>query len=116
VEPRAYRGLLEVTGAALLQVFCRDGYESGQGLSIRVFGHCFGVPEDPATGSAAGCLAAYLAQEQYLGGSRVDCAAGQGYALGRPSTLYLRADVVEQSVEVEVGGRIQLVGCGEFYV
>lgn len=116
VDEASYGALLEKTGEALILAYCRGGYDEGQGLSVRVFCHCFGIIEDPATGAAAGCLAAYLAREKYLGDSRVEVATGQGYQIGRPSTLYLRSNDEGDSVVVEIGGKIQFVGKGEFII
>ena len=116
VDEAPYKALLEKTGEALILVYCRGGYDERQELSVRVFCHCFGIIEDPATGAAAGCLAAYLAKEKYFGDSRVEVATGQGYEVGRPSTLYLRSNDDGDSVEIEIGGKIQFVGKGEFVV
>jgi len=116
VDQSPYRELLEKTGDALVLAYCRGGYEETQALSVRVLCDCFGIVEDPATGSAAGCLAAYLAREKYLGESVVDLAIGQGYEIGRPSTLYLKSEDKGDSVKIEVGGKVQYVGKGEFFV
>ena len=116
VDEAPYRVLLKKTGEALILVFSRGGYEPRQELSVRVFCHCFGIIEDPATGAAAGCLAAYLAKEKYFGASRVEVATGQGYEIGRPSTLYLRSNDEGDSVAIEIGGKVQFVGKGEFIV
>jgi len=35
-------------------------------LNVRVFAEYYGVTEDPATGSANGCLAGYLVNHNYL--------------------------------------------------
>ena len=64
-----------------------------------------GVPEDPATGSAAAALGIYLADR--LG--RVDIAIEQGVELGRPSLMYVAA----RGDRVRVGGRVQPILRGE---
>ena len=58
---------------------------------MRVFVDYFGVPEDPATGSGNGCLAGYLVKHRYFGKERIDIRSEQGYEIGRPSLLLLRA-------------------------
>jgi trans-2,3-dihydro-3-hydroxyanthranilate isomerase len=98
-------------------VFCRGGYDEGQSIAARMIalrpgGHF----EDPATGSANGCLAAYLARHAYMGSDTVDLRVGQGYAIDRPSTLHLRAGPGEAGLEVRVGGRVRLVAQGELFV
>ena len=87
-------------------VFSREGYQPGHSLSVRVFADYYGIPEDAATGSGNGCLAAYLAQHQVLGSSSPDVLAGQGYEMGRPSTLALRAVKYANGIEVFVGGSV----------
>ncbi|XOV87526.1 MAG: PhzF family phenazine biosynthesis protein [Pseudomonadota bacterium] len=95
-------------------VFAPGGCELHQQLTARVFVPALGVPEDPATGSANGCLAAYLSCQQYLGSDRVKVAVGQGYAVHRPSTLYLDAWADQASFAVNVGGRVRLVAEGQW--
>jgi predicted PhzF superfamily epimerase YddE/YHI9 len=62
-----------MTAPALNRVdaFARERYAGNQ-LAVRVFAPFYGVPEDPATGSSNGCLAAYLARHAYLGSGAVD--------------------------------------------
>jgi trans-2,3-dihydro-3-hydroxyanthranilate isomerase len=78
-----------------------------------MFSPYYGVPEDPATGSANGCLAAYLARHAYFGSGTVDARVEQGYELDRPSLLYLEATDRGDDVTVEVGGRVVDVARGE---
>ena len=97
-----------------LYVFCPEPHEDGPGdLSARMFANDLGVPEDPATGSAAGCLAAYLLEHSYLGTDSVDVRVEQGYEIGRPSLLYLRAASEADEMRVDVGGKVQMVARGE---
>jgi trans-2,3-dihydro-3-hydroxyanthranilate isomerase len=94
-----------------------------------VFAPVHGVPEDPATGSSNGCLAAYLAREQYGGSPDVEVRVEQGYELDRPSLLLLRASDASGGsyadghgderpsgtidIDVRVGGRVIPVANGE---
>jgi len=97
-----------------LYVFCPEPHDEGPGdLSARMFANDLGVPEDPATGSAAGCLAAYLLEHSYLGTDSVDVRVEQGYEIGRPSLLYLRAARDGHEISVDVGGKVQMVAKGE---
>jgi trans-2,3-dihydro-3-hydroxyanthranilate isomerase len=72
-----------------------------------------GIPEDPATGSAAGCLAGYLVEHRYFGADAVEARVEQGYEIGRPSLLYLRAEREGDTINISVGGKVQLVARGE---
>ena len=105
----------EVAGSGKnLYVFCPESHDDGPGdLSARMFANDLGVPEDPATGSAAGCLAAYLLEHSYLGTDSVDVRVEQGYEIGRPSLLYLQAARDGDEKRVDVGGKVQMVARGE---
>jgi trans-2,3-dihydro-3-hydroxyanthranilate isomerase len=82
----------------------------------RMFAPASGVPEDPATGSAAGPLALHLARHGRVAfGAEIEIT--QGVEIDRPSTLYARADGSADNVErVEVGGSAVVVARGEFQV
>jgi trans-2,3-dihydro-3-hydroxyanthranilate isomerase len=70
--------------------------------------------EDAATGSAAGPIACHLARHGRIGwGDEIVIA--QGASIGRPSTLYARAEGGEGLIDrVEVGGQAVTVARGEF--
>jgi trans-2,3-dihydro-3-hydroxyanthranilate isomerase len=76
---------------------------SGSRWKTRMFG-LGGIPEDPATGSAAGPLCAYL--NARTGAARVDIV--QGEAMGRPSRL-----MCEAGERVRVAGDVVLLAEGE---
>jgi len=106
INKQQYFALVSDAWAKLILVFCREGYEPGQSLSIRVFCDYYGIPEDAATGSSNGSLAAYLAHHRLLGSASIDVTAGQGYEMGRPSTLALRTRDTEGEIAVFVGGSV----------
>ncbi len=83
------------------------------GYRARSFAPALGVPEDPATGSAAGPLAVHLARHGRLGFGDV-LRIEQGVELDRPSTLNAVARGTADKLEsVEVGGAAIVVGRGE---
>jgi trans-2,3-dihydro-3-hydroxyanthranilate isomerase len=86
---------------------------SGSRWKTRMFG-LGGIPEDPATGSAAGPLAVHLARHGKIGfGEEIEIS--QGAEIGRPSTLYALAEgSADQIDRVEVGGSAVVVARGEF--
>jgi len=98
--------------SGLLGVYCFAG--DGTQWRSRMFAPGGGVAEDPATGSAAGPLAVHLARHGRIGfGQEIEIT--QGVEIGRPSTLFARADgTAEQLERVEVGGSAVLVARGEF--
>jgi trans-2,3-dihydro-3-hydroxyanthranilate isomerase len=87
---------------------------SGARWKTRMFGPGLGVPEDPATGSAAGPLALHLARHGRIAfGEQIEIR--QGAEVGRPSLLHARAvGSVERIERVEVGGSAVIVASGEF--
>jgi trans-2,3-dihydro-3-hydroxyanthranilate isomerase len=82
----------------------------------RMFFPAGGVPEDAATGSAAGPLAAHLARHGRIAfGQEVEIR--QGEEINRPSLLHAKATGSPQRIEsIEVGGRAQIVAHGRFRV
>lgn len=94
-------------------VFCPETYKKSNNLNVRVFADLFGVPEDPATGSANGCLAGYLSHHRYFGSDKVNVRVEQGYEVRRPSLLLLKAENNEAKIDVYVGGKVFLVAIGK---
>jgi len=90
--------------------FARDG----DGWKNRMFAPNHGVPEDPATGSAAGPLAVHLARHERIDwGERIRIS--QGVEIQRPSTLYAEAQGSGDQVErLSVGGSAVTVARGQF--
>jgi trans-2,3-dihydro-3-hydroxyanthranilate isomerase len=72
--------------------------------------------EDPATGSAVGCAAAFLIQNGIRKpGERI--AVKQGRFVNRPSTLYVRAGMMNgKATNVNVGGYVVEVMRGRFTI
>ena len=89
---------------------------SGNGTEYvaRLFAPIAGIPEDPATGSAAGPLALHLIRQEKLAfGDTIRIS--QGAQTGRPSTLYARVlGSADRLDAVEVGGTAVIVARGEF--
>jgi trans-2,3-dihydro-3-hydroxyanthranilate isomerase len=96
--------------------FAPKGQEEGQEFSVRVFPILEGIPEDPATGSGNGCFAAYLVKNAYTGSTNVEATVGQGYEMGRPSTIYLKAWKSGKKIFVNVGGKVSEVATGSWRV
>jgi trans-2,3-dihydro-3-hydroxyanthranilate isomerase len=87
---------------------------AGTRWKTRMFAPGDGVPEDPATGSAAGPLAVHLARHGRIAfGDEIEVT--QGVEIGRPSTLYAKVEGSGEQVErLEVGGSAVVVARGEF--
>lgn len=87
---------------ACVYVFAR----TGAGAYGRMFAPLLGVPEDPATGSAMGPLAAFMIDNGLLArvaGTQFTCE--QGIRMGRRSVLHVRVgDAAGEPIEV--GGQV----------
>jgi trans-2,3-dihydro-3-hydroxyanthranilate isomerase len=115
VDSVHYDALIRESQAKAVLAFCPETYQSGHDLSVRVFAPYYGIPEDPATGSANGCLAAYLVEYNYFDQEYIDIRVEQGIAMGRPSLLFLKARHEAEGIAVEVGGRVIPIAEGKFY-
>ncbi|HPT88294.1 MAG TPA: PhzF family phenazine biosynthesis protein [Bacillota bacterium] len=113
VNQQLLAALTESSTTKDVLVFCPEVYDEGNNLNVRVFVDCLGIPEDPATGSANGCLAGYLAKYRYFGTDQFQIRVEQGMEIGRPSVLHLKADASRRDIEVEVGGQVFMVARGE---
>jgi trans-2,3-dihydro-3-hydroxyanthranilate isomerase len=91
---------------------------AGQDTSwtTRMFCPASGVPEDAATGSAAGPLALHLVRHGRIAfGQEIEI--HQGEAIDRPSLLYAKVLGSPNRVEaIQVGGSAQIVACGNFRI
>ncbi len=85
----------------------------GGDVRARMFDRFPTIGEDPATGSAAGPLAAYLATHGLAGlpGSAV---IAQGEQIGRPSFLHVEVARDADDWLVHVGGGVRPMGAGAF--
>jgi hypothetical protein len=81
--------------ASLGEVFVWAWEDSGRVAKARFFADEAGVPEDPATGSAAFALAAYF---RSIGQPEGRLVIHQGDEIGHPSTIRLRWDPVNSSI------------------
>jgi trans-2,3-dihydro-3-hydroxyanthranilate isomerase len=72
-----------------LYVFSGDTAEPGHDFHVRMFAPADGVPEDPATGSAAAAFAGVLTRGARLKDGEHALTIEQGYEMGRPSQIEL---------------------------
>ena len=108
-----YYNLIKNTWAKPILIFCPESHEGQNDISVRMFADYYGVPEDPATGSGNGCLAAYLVKNSYWGKEEINIRSEQGYEIKRPSLLYLKASIISEEIQVHVGGKSITVARGE---
>jgi trans-2,3-dihydro-3-hydroxyanthranilate isomerase len=109
-----YYRLLEPLRAKAILAFAPETVDPDCRLHVRVFCDYYDVPEDPATGSANGCLCAWLSRHRFLGAPEFAINTEQGVEMQRPSLLHLRATTAGDDITVQVGGRVVVAGRGEF--
>jgi len=114
INKEKYFDLINNTAAKGILVFCPETHEPQNDISVRVFVDYYGVPEDPATGSGNGCLAGYLVKHSYHGQESIHIRSEQGYEIGRPSLLLLKAEQKDEKINISVGGKSIVVARGEF--
>ncbi len=93
-------------------IFCSQARDPANQFSARMFFDSGGLREDPATGSANACFAAYLLEHGYGSGGPVAVRVEQGYDMGRPSLLYLKASEQDGARDIHVGGCVIPVARG----
>ncbi|MBK8975391.1 MAG: PhzF family phenazine biosynthesis protein [Planctomycetes bacterium] len=115
-RPEACRELATRAGTDLIHAFAWREGAAGEPLQVHTRHVWFGTVtpgEDPATGSAAGCLGAHLAEPRFAKGA-AECrvVVAQGAEVGRPSRIDVHVAAGPEP-SVRVGGRAVLVGGGE---
>ncbi|MCJ7433698.1 MAG: PhzF family phenazine biosynthesis protein [Anaerolineales bacterium] len=98
IDKEKYFELIKDTIAKGILIFCPETHEPQNDISVRVFVDYYGVPEDPATGSGNGCLAGYLVKHRYFGQESINIRSEQGYEIGRPSLLLLKAELKDTKI------------------
>jgi trans-2,3-dihydro-3-hydroxyanthranilate isomerase len=102
-EPARLAALLRGAGGEGCYLYSLDPVSAGAVAYARFFNPTVGIAEDPATGSAAGPLAARLAAAGRIP-RQATVVIEQGHALGRPSLI--RVAVAGQRVRVGGSGLV----------
>ncbi|MGY8652208.1 MAG: PhzF family phenazine biosynthesis protein [Verrucomicrobiia bacterium] len=110
-ERKAALGMPNLPAGQFL--FCPETHSESNDLCARMFAAELGVPEDPATGSANACLGGYLLKHTCLDEGPVNVRVEQGYEIGRPSMLRVRAESDGGGMKIAVGGNVIMIARGE---
>ena len=98
------------TFAPNLYPFVETAGADGADIRGRMFAPWMGIPEDPATGSAAAAMAGYLVAARPPRTETVRWVVDQGVEMGRPSRMHLACDRAGDRVAaVRVGGASVMV-------
>ena len=109
-SPVAVKEALDKAGGDAFYLFAVDD----AGAKARLFDVNYGIGEDPATGSAAGPLGAYVVHHGAHAPGRIEIE--QGVEIGRPSTLIVDVEPDGDTLSIHVGGGVAIVGEGVFDV
>ena len=107
--------LREVLGDLdMIYVFTGETLEAT--VHSRAFAPFIGIPEDPATGSAAGALGAYLVHHQVIDGlDPSNIVIEQGFEIQRPSAIHVKVEEAGGKFHsIQVGGKSITVFEGTF--
>ena len=87
-------------------------------VHVRMFAPGAGVLEDPATGSAAGPIGAYVEHHNLLNRDKKgkSIIIEQGYEMRRPSQLIAQVVWETEPTNVLVSGKVKLMAEGTFYI
>lgn len=115
--PSLFKSDLKDFSTQQVLIFSTETEFSDSHVHARMFAPEVGVVEDPATGSAAGPLGAYLEKYNVLIEHRFGEPINieQGYEINRPSKLISRVPHENMS-EVHVSGKVRLVAEGTFFL
>jgi len=113
VSKELYFNLINNTWAKNILVFSPEPHNAENDISTRMFADYLGIPEDPATGSGNGCLGGYFIRHQYFGKDNIKLRCEQGYEIGRPSLLHLKAQQNNGNIDIMVGGNVVLIAGGD---
>ena len=101
-----FNRLCEITQSRGIYIFTRESPQEWALVRARCFSQAIDGREDPATGSAAGCLGGYLVRSGVLGTApKAEFFIAQGFEIGRPSRIG-----VEVTADAERITRIRVLG------
>ncbi|MDX2288684.1 MAG: PhzF family phenazine biosynthesis protein [Hyphomicrobiaceae bacterium] len=113
VSPRHWAEAFEEQGLVGAYLYTRQCLHTAASFHARMFAPGAGVAEDPATGSAAVCLAGAVQIFDALPDGQHRRVVEQGYEMGRPSEIIVTAVVKAGKLEtVRIGGRAVKVMSG----
>jgi trans-2,3-dihydro-3-hydroxyanthranilate isomerase len=108
---------MEKLGLKEIFVFTDETVHNDFHFHARMFAPLLGIPEDPATGSAAAAFAGYLAEMDRTPSGTLTWNLEQGFEMGRPSLLFIEADKRDgKTVAVRVGGNAVMMTEGMFTI
>ncbi|NHK31499.1 MAG: PhzF family phenazine biosynthesis protein [Asgard group archaeon] len=111
--------ILESFCTQQLLVFTKETEHDDSHAHVRMFAPAVGVIEDPATGSAAGPLGAYLEHYKVIDKQKPGKVyyLEQGFEIKRPSKLHTQCLIDNNQIQnMLVSGKVRKIAVGEFYL
>jgi trans-2,3-dihydro-3-hydroxyanthranilate isomerase len=107
INPSILETVAQELDTSLVSLFTMEGMGEGR-IRARVFAPLHGVPEDPATGSAAGCFGAYLVRHGLVKADPIiTLEIEQGIEIRRPGLIQVEMTLREGTIgKVRVGGSV----------
>ncbi len=103
--------------AANPYVFCKGGEAPDTDFHARMFAPLFGIPEDPATGSAVASMSGWIAEHEMADTETRTFKIEQGYEMGRPSQIYLDIEKKDGAViHAGISGSAVIISDGVLHI
>lgn len=112
VESSALKRLLG-RDRGMIYLYCRETQRASSSFHARMFAPLHGIPEDPATGSAAAAFAGVIMKYDQPSGGNKSYIIEQGFEMGRPSEIHLELVVDGGLRNVRIGGSVIKVAEGK---
>lgn len=117
LDTARWQRMLADAWAHHVYLICMDAEGEGVDVRVRMYAPGSGVPEDPATGSAAAALGGYLSKVDGRNEASLAWTVEQGIEMGRPSLIHVEAErAAGRTSAVRVGGSAVLVSRGTMSV
>jgi trans-2,3-dihydro-3-hydroxyanthranilate isomerase len=117
LHPEKLAEIQKGLGFSDLFVFTFETEQEDATVHCRMFAPSFGIPEDPASGSASGSLGAYLVKHRAVHVTPTTrIVTEQGFEIHRPGHVLVEIQSRGGAIEsVRVGGKAVVVGEGRLY-
>ncbi|MEL7490761.1 MAG: PhzF family phenazine biosynthesis protein [Pseudomonadota bacterium] len=108
---------LRLANTVGVYLYAEGGEAADAAYHARMFAPDAGIPEDPATGSAAAAFPGQIALSQSLEDGAHEWVIEQGFEMGRPSRIHATVTIKNGAVEaVAIGGAAVPVQKGQIFV
>jgi len=109
-DPARFEATFAIDGRAVAYLYCAEVTQAGCDFHARMFAPGLGVPEDPATGSAAAAFAGLWAAQARRADGEHRLRIEQGCEMGRPSLMELTFSIADgRLAAATIGGAAVVV-------